>query len=115
MKKKRLLGLLIVFVLLIAGGGFYYVRTDYRMTMNGLESRLRSQQSQLREMNMTPSNTIRAEQIRSSMHVLNDLREKCVRIPEWAISAEEKHAFLQKVEILETECKKRLNDVAPSK
>jgi len=115
MKKKLLLGLSIILVLLVAGGGFYYARTDYRMTMNGLESLLRTTQSQLREMDMTPSNTIRTEQIRSNMYFLNDMREKCVRIPDWAVSAEEKNAFLRKIEILEAECNNRLTVVTPSK
>ncbi len=40
MKKSLVFGLLILILLLAAGGCFYYMKTDYRMTMNGLESRL---------------------------------------------------------------------------
>lgn len=113
--KKKLALALTVLLLLLAGGGFYYLKTDYRMTMNGLESRLRTTESQLREMDMTPANSIRADQLRGNLFALNDLRDKCRRIPDWAVSAQEKDKFLLKIEFLEADCNQRLTVVVPAK
>jgi len=112
---RKLALALTVLLLLLAGGGFYYLKTDYRMTMNGLESRLRMTEIDLRDMDMTPANTIRADQLRGNLFTLNDLRDKCRRLPDWAVSAHEKDKFLLKIEFLEADCNQRLAGLSPAK